>query len=352
MRTQTRLVRRGPVYYFRARIPEAFKYHFGGKAELNVSLKTKDKKEAERLVRVKSVELDGTFESLRQRQNSAPLRHISDDEIARIVAKSAATRMKADEEGRIVGLSDEDFAGHLRRLEEIERSGAAGMARGSLGAMEPMVDDWLTSHGYELSNDSADYRRFAFAFAKAQVRVSEQLRARNRGEAVDTPPMPAEPAGGARGAYTLDDLRQYWQKQKAPRSKTASEAESVIRRFREANGDIPPAKVQRRHVIALRDKLVEDGKAPGTVKKLLGLLGSMFQIAVEDDGQFGVETNPVRDVKVRGRVGEAKARKHFSTEELNAIFASPCSRRASAPRAGPARRLIGSRCSACSQALG
>lgn len=318
MRSQTRLVRRGPIYYFRTRVPADLKDHFGRKREIVESLKTPDKKRAEALVRTKTIELENHFAQLRRGAQTT----ISDEEISRLIAKATATRMQADEEGRIAGMSEEDFAGHIKRLEEVEAEGTAAIARGQLGAIQAKADDWLIGHGYNLPRDSEGYRKFVFEFAKAQARVSQSIRARNRGEPVDTPAMPANVKAG-QGAHTLADLCSYWKKQKSPRPKTVIEADSVLRRFAEINGELPPAKVQRRHIIAFRDRLVEDGKAPGTVKKLLGLLGGMFQIAVEDDAQFGVETNPVRDVKVRGRVGEAKARKPFTVDELNAIFSSP-----------------------------
>jgi integrase len=192
------------------------------------------------------------------------------------------------------------------------------------------VDDWLVGHGYDLAKDSEGYRKFAFEFAKAQARVNQQLRARDRGEVVDTPPMPSEPASSK---HTMAHLLSYWKAQKGPRPKTAIEADSIVRRFAGVNGKLAPSRVERRHVIAFRDSLVTAGKAPGTVKKLLGLLGGMFQVAVED-GQFDVQMNPARDVKVRGVVGEAKARKHFSVEELNTLFSSPVFVNGSRPAGG------------------
>jgi hypothetical protein len=95
VRTQTRLVRRGPVYYFRVRIPEDFtpeqrqqlisEWHQkparvrlarNGSMivaqEIVQSLKTKDKKAAESQVRIKSVELDTLLEKLRNGHASAP----------------------------------------------------------------------------------------------------------------------------------------------------------------------------------------------------------------------------------------------------------------------------------------
>ena len=69
--------------------------------------------------------------------------------------------------------------------------------------------------------------------------------------------------------------------------------------------------------------MVAQGKAPGTVKKMLSLLGGMFQVAVEDDSKFGVEFNPVRDVKVRGRVGEVKAIEDYRERDCVAAFYYP-----------------------------
>lgn len=42
MRLQTNLVRRGTRYYYRGRVPENLKHHFG-KSEIIVSLKTSDR---------------------------------------------------------------------------------------------------------------------------------------------------------------------------------------------------------------------------------------------------------------------------------------------------------------------
>jgi hypothetical protein len=64
-------------------------------------------------------------------------------EITRIVAKATATRMKADEEGRVLGLSDEDFSLHLKWLEEAEVNGSATVARGRFEGLQLMIADWL-----------------------------------------------------------------------------------------------------------------------------------------------------------------------------------------------------------------
>jgi len=134
MRSQTRLVKRQSVYYFRARFPEEFTpeerrrilsewfqervrvripKRVAVPREIAQSLKEKNKGIAESLVRIKTVELDALFDKVRRERAEAPRTTITDAEISRIVAKATATRMSADEEGRLLGLTDEDFARHL-----------------------------------------------------------------------------------------------------------------------------------------------------------------------------------------------------------------------------------------------
>ena len=71
------------------------------------------------------------------------------------------------------------------------------------------------------------------AFSKAMVRLIGQVRARYRGEPVDTPAMPAEAPTG--GGFNLKHLRDFWEKQQNPRKKTRIEAASIVRRFVEVN---------------------------------------------------------------------------------------------------------------------
>jgi hypothetical protein len=78
--------------------------------------------------RVRSVELDQQFSELRRRRDVAPRTTISEAEIKRIVAKAIAARMKADEEGRMLGLSEADYTRHLKWLEESEKSSSEAVA--------------------------------------------------------------------------------------------------------------------------------------------------------------------------------------------------------------------------------
>ena len=63
----TRLWRCGSTYYFRCKIPEDLLAHHAPRIEIKFSLKTTDRREAERRVRLESVKLDQEFAALRRK---------------------------------------------------------------------------------------------------------------------------------------------------------------------------------------------------------------------------------------------------------------------------------------------
>jgi integrase len=240
-------------------------------------------------------------------------------------------------------MTDEQFEENRAHLEGDMEESRAAVSRGKVGGgLAAMIEEFLVAQGIEIDPASENYQRIAYAIAKADVRAMEMMQGRDRGELVETPELPGEihvsisvpPSArtdGTGGGARLRDLFAYWKAQKAPKPKTIVEAESILRRFREVHGDLGVPEIEKRHVLALRDALVARGRAPGTVKKGLGLLGSMFQTALEDDGRFGLKGNPVRDVK---KVGEAKARRFFSRDELSRIFAASVFTRGERPQGG------------------
>jgi hypothetical protein len=85
---QTRLSKRGAVFYFRAAIPNDLQRHYG-KREVIYSLRTKDRREAERLTRQASVRLDDEFEAVRGQQSGPPRQlAVADDEAIRTVCEA------------------------------------------------------------------------------------------------------------------------------------------------------------------------------------------------------------------------------------------------------------------------
>jgi len=67
MHHHPRLEIRGLTYCFRARTPADLRIVYGRKCEIRHSLRTRDKAEATRLCRLRSVEIVGEFERHRRR---------------------------------------------------------------------------------------------------------------------------------------------------------------------------------------------------------------------------------------------------------------------------------------------
>ncbi|MGF1645032.1 MAG: site-specific integrase [Thiotrichales bacterium] len=93
---------------------------------------------------------------------------------------------------------------------------------------------------------------------------------------------------------------------------------SELARFADTHGLDP---LQRQTLIRFRDTLRQGrGLQPKTVAKKLGLLGAMFQLAVDDE-RLG--HNPAARIRVAVARTEKASRRPFTVTELNRLFASP-----------------------------
>ena len=82
MKKQTNVVRRGAIYYYRARYPSDLVTHFG-KAEFSISLQTKDIREANSKANIQQLKYDQEFSQVRAMLS--PSNEPSDIEFERIV---------------------------------------------------------------------------------------------------------------------------------------------------------------------------------------------------------------------------------------------------------------------------
>jgi hypothetical protein len=102
----TRLYRRGAVYYHRAGIPTDIKDTYR-KTEETFSLKTKDYREALRLVKIAAVEVDQRFEAHRQRikRREAGLPDLSEEQIKALADDWLRTELNEAQESRVANQS-------------------------------------------------------------------------------------------------------------------------------------------------------------------------------------------------------------------------------------------------------
>lgn len=316
-----RLWKRNGVYYFSAKVPRDLIPAFGTE-QVRYSLNTKDAATANRVIKEHSLKFDQQCDA--KRRNAADQPEPSEADIYKLADAWEAHILEEDEEARL-----EEGERHHRKLAEaldiIEDKRALAVVDSS--NLDDEIEDFVTAHGFALPTDPRLYRKLAYAFLKADARASGKLRQRQEGQAVDTPqaapPVPAKGPISAPGTGTMQDLFDYWKRQEPRSEKTLANATTALRKFTSLHGDMPASAVQKAHILALRDKMVESGSSPATIKKDLGLLAAMFQVAIDDDHKFSVTVNPRVGVKVKGEVGEARVRVHFGPEDLKRIFASP-----------------------------
>jgi integrase len=328
LRKQIHMINRKGVYYFRRRIPTDLVAHYS-KQEIIFSLKTRDPAEADRLQRLESVKLDAEFERLRNKPQPISVKasvaksSITPEEEQQLIALALYSRISADEEIRNEGVDDLIFDRLSESTQEFKEAERAAIARGMLtDHTKSIVSDWLIGHGYELPEESPEFRQFALKFMKSQTTATKALELRQSGEHIETPSQPKitpQSASNDESTDTFEALRDYWFMQTNKSTSALRIATTAIKKFRELVGNLRPSEVTKHHTIQLKDKLLEKGAAPATINKDMGILRAIFSTA---EANSKLPSNPFKgwkDLPVPEREEEAP----YSIEELKLIFNSP-----------------------------
>src|SRR5690606_19117658 len=118
---------------------------------------------------------------------------------------------------------------------------------------------------------------------------------------------PLEERGGEEAP--IHALFARWNAQsKRPRT-TVYDFAKATRRFAALHPHLPLEAIQRQHIEALRDALFAEGLSVGTVKKQIGAIAAMLQVAVEDGL---LPANPARGVRIDASRGGRRPRVGFS----------------------------------------
>jgi len=313
---QIHVFNRNGTYYFRRRIPKDLLSLYPSE-EIIFSLKTKDRREADRLARAESVRLDQEFERKRTRLCTQSSDELSDEDIKHICHLWIASLLEEDEEARIEGLTDREYRKYTESLDIAGASWRYELARGDTESIEWEMEDFCNSHGYKVVKGTTTYRKLAYTFLKATVEAVAKKKARHQGEVVETPMV--APLGSHRG-LTLSQVLDRWKLEANPKPKTIAEWELVISRFNTLHGALSIAKISKAHIVAFKDIRLLAGSAPATVTKQLGALSSLLQYSVGNDF---ITTNVASGVRVARNKVEKKARLPYEIDDLNRIFSCP-----------------------------
>jgi integrase len=329
MRDKTRMFCRNGTYYFRAKIPEDVQKHYRpGQKEIKFSLKTKDRNLARRLVDEHSLRVENDHEAFRQLAKPTRTIELTPDFLESFPKLWMHEFFRFDDHLRFNGLSREEFELHGKGITGIEARTADDLARGDVALTEKTLRYFLRNRNLTIvpEADPKAYRTLLLKLLKVQRLAFKAQQERQRGEVVETPPAPhiaevSDTSGEpAQDENPLTNVLKRWAKERQPKSKTLHEFGLVVRRFVELHGDLPVQRITRGQVVALKNKLVEEGKAPGTIIKQLGGIRAILQWAYVNDA---IHANPADRVSVAVAKVQKKSRVSYEVEDLNHIFSLP-----------------------------
>jgi integrase len=350
---------------------------------LKETLGTKDAQRAKVLAKPVMMRFDRVLAQARAFLVEHPVRtELTDTEIKQIADYFYAHELGADEEIREGGIgSDPGFASVHRQLVEAgiefetpfevaEENGSGlsdrmmhkieedvsivlpaakeALARGNVNFIRYELNALLQVFQINLDPACADYRKVALAVIKAFVRALEDIGARHRGEAIDSPKL-IEPSSKAPvSSCSLRAAYDGWEKIEPRKPSTQLEFSRGIERFIELHGNLDVVHIKRTHVREYRDAAqfvpkrragkLKDASLPelvawsrehpgtvcilaATINKWLSCLGAVLNWArknglIPDDV---VWSDPVAGM----RLPEARSqRQPWELEELSLLFAS------------------------------
>ncbi|HLO76357.1 MAG TPA: DUF6538 domain-containing protein [Magnetospirillum sp.] len=368
-----RLYRRGAVYWHRAAVPVDIKDTYP-KAEETFSLRTKDHREALKLVRIEAARVDRLFDDYRRRmalQAQPPLDNLTDEQIKRIGEAYYAALLDEDDEVRNEAFEGRSFEEYAEDIDTFDASTRYQYARGEVDSFyAEEVDEVLSWNNVNLrlAEASPSRRKLARELQAAAIRAYKAKRARNEGEPIETPAPPvmagSRPVAAERmdtsallssasTAPRLSHLVEEWIAEKSRTSwvpKTEHEHRVWMGHFIAVTGDRPwteYGKAEARafktllmHLPANWNKFDAQGSLPiaeASAKarelamppmsdknrdKLLGYVGSFWTWA--KDHYDECPDNPFRGLKLKVKARNVRDERHpFTLDELKAIFSAP-----------------------------
>lgn len=329
LKDQTHLVKRGAIYYHRLRVPAALRQHFG-KAELIVSLRTRDRAEAKRLARLRTVKLDQEFAHVLAMQSAAPATDLTREEIDRLAAMYYAHILEEDEEARREaaaegGLSDRKWENQAFSLDVVAYAEAFAAGRSRLGDTFE-EEDFAASYGLKVAKDSPSFVPLMMSLKAAYRKALDALKARHAGAVVETPvvvPLVVRGVPASSADDSLPALLAYWKTQKERSVRSVDEAERAITMLSDIAPGAPASGIQKAHIVSFKDKRLAAGKAVATVRKELGLLRAIFRATIDNEKLPALTIDPTQRVQLPRQSGdEMEKRVPFSQNDLAAIFSS------------------------------
>lgn len=358
------LTKRGDVYYLRAPVPSDIRETFG-KVEVSFSLRTKDLRQANRLIHGKATEVAERFEAHRG---------TLDQESQRVLATLPASRLDAHELGQACdqhfqNVTDQNFDSRAAVLEQV-RSDVQGFVDGKF--IKHPTTSWYSTFFEELTTDQAllvcfnhqtnerltsledalalgdaalgvaaavelglalhdkDRRRAARRLMEAEADALRAILAKDhsRYDQIISRHACASAAAtqtlggtGKSKSLTWEQLVAEWEKaheQSGGSPKVRKEWRARLLAFAKHAG-VLPSKVTDTHVRTWRDKRLAEGRSPITVSDSdIACIRVIFARAIREKLLAG--PSPTEGVVVDNKNRAARKMKGFSNNEAAIIL--------------------------------
>lgn len=337
------LIRKGATYYYRRRVPADLIATYK-RPEYVLSLRTKDRREAERLVRKVDVEVDELFERLRHPQPSddmgvrmtpqydpdtdtwsdkpANTTPQYDPLTGKWVAVRIPTAAEAEEQARIQAECEEEAFRNSAQDDAEQEAWEAKQARKALKRERLLAD---------VANIVRSVIGATLQHSPAAPPVKPHL-TKPATKSTQPASAPEKRTLTPTGGKSMHAIMRLWANEKRPVPRTVETAERALNRFRDLMGDIEVPAVTKAHIVDFKDKLVAEGHSVNTVNKTLNYMGIMFNHAI---GQAWIDTDPAKGVRIAvKKKPKGSGRVPFSEAALNGIFSHPIYTEGSRPQLG------------------
>jgi integrase len=300
---------RGSTYYFRMAIPADVRDAIG-KREFVISLGTKERQKALRLLPA---------------QIAAAQRQI--DSARASVAKTAFAPPASPTARSLAAAEHEQwrFENEMAGAEAVyEISDAQDERRAAREPLRVRKRRLLSKKTVDLTeNEAADKDVWEEARAQGATEASA-----SRQFIVEPSPVPIAKAVSGEGVMLDTTIVDLWAAERKPADRTKANYRRVAEWFYERAGKLSVELITRKHVLAFKDWLIEDGQTPANTNVKIGNLRTLLQWAVDND--YASE-NAARGISVKA---PPNRRRSFDLSALNAVFGGPVHTRGARPSQG------------------
>ncbi|WP_295996359.1 DUF6538 domain-containing protein [Rugamonas sp.] len=340
--TSEHLFSRGKTgnFYVRRRIPTAILSAYPtGKAEIIRSLRTSDKREATKRLRLEEVRIDAKFAahllSLKERNDALKLSHVkslTDEQICGLAKYWAHRVLLRDEQVRQKGMDEDEFDEHGEVLSQQRTELGKLLARGHVKPILPAMFGFMHLCGIDAELSAEAAHKAGYIFLESVVKTLDHQLARQAGNAINTDvvapevPDPAKIGIETSTGSGWDEVFNSWQGYVSDRPKsTVIGYQTPWGQLKTFAADLNlkgPAELTPKHISAFVSGMKQAGLEVPTINGRILKLREIFKIAV---GRELLQRNPVENTlgfKASKKEKGEKKRLPFTLQDIDVLFGS------------------------------